>query len=141
MPVIGLAVVLAVSLLAPLAAGAQQPTKIPKLGYLTNDSVSVDLPRRNAFREGLRDLGYIEGQSIVIEYRVGEGKTEKLNRSEKHQNFSESGPAGQVRGKCRITSCQFISFSCTDDLPPERFFRVNIRSESERAALAASWRP
>jgi len=78
MPVIGLAVVLAVSLLAPLAAGAQQPTKIPKLGYLTNDSVSVDLPRRNAFREGLRDLGYIEGQSIVIEYRVGEGKTEKL---------------------------------------------------------------
>ena len=57
---------------------AQQPKKIPKIGYLTNDSVSVDLPRRNAFKEGLRDLGYIEGQNIVIEYRVGEGHIEKL---------------------------------------------------------------
>jgi putative ABC transport system substrate-binding protein len=57
---------------------AQQPKKIPKIGYLTNDSVSVDLPRRNAFKQGLRDLGYIEGQNIVIEYRVGEGHSEKL---------------------------------------------------------------
>lgn len=59
-------------------AETQQAKKIPKLGYLTNDSVSVDLPRRNAFRQGLRDLGYIEGQNIVIEYRVGEGHSEKL---------------------------------------------------------------
>jgi len=56
----------------------------------------------------------------------------RRNRSEKHQNFSEGVPAGQVWGKCRITSCQFISFSCTEDLHPKRFFRVNIRSESER---------
>jgi len=55
----------------------------------------------------------------------------RRSRSEKHQNFSEGVPAGQVRGKCRITSCQFISFSCIEDLHPERFFRVNIRSESE----------
>ena len=59
-------------------AEAQQAKKVPKIGYLTNDSVAVDLPRRNAFRQGLRDLGYIEGQSIVIEYRVGEGRIEKL---------------------------------------------------------------
>jgi putative ABC transport system substrate-binding protein len=59
-------------------AQAQHPKKIPKIGYLTNDSVSVDLPRRNAFKQGLRDLGYIEGQNIVIEYRVGEGHSEKL---------------------------------------------------------------
>ena len=38
----------------------------------------------------------------------------------------------QVRGKCRITSCEFIPFSCTEDLHPERFSRDNIRSESER---------
>ncbi len=57
----------------------------------------------------------------------------RRNRSEKHQNFSEGVPAGQVRGKCRITSCQFTSFSCTEDLHPERFFLVNIRSESESA--------
>ncbi len=58
----------------------------------------------------------------------------RWNRSEKHQNFSEGVPAGPVRGKCRITSCQFISFSCTEDSHAERFFRVNIRSESERGA-------
>src|SRR3989442_9343778 len=62
----------------------------------------------------------------------------RRNRSEKHQNFSEGVPAGQVRGKCMITSCQFISFSCTEDLHPERFFRVNIRSESERGARSRS---
>ena len=59
-------------------AVAQQPTKIARLGYLTNDSVSVDLPRRSAFRRGLRDLGYIEGQNIVLEYRVADGDSKKL---------------------------------------------------------------
>jgi len=59
-------------------AEAQQPKKIPRIGYLTNDSVSVDLPRRNGFKQGLRDLGYIEGKDIVIEYRIGEGHSEKL---------------------------------------------------------------
>lgn len=59
-------------------AEAQQVKRVFKIGYLTNDSVAVDMPRRNAFRQGLRDLGYVEGQSIVIEYRVGEGHIEKL---------------------------------------------------------------
>lgn len=62
---------------APLSF-AQQAKKVPKIGYLTNDSVVVDEPRRSAFRQGLRDLGYIEDQNIVIEYRVGEGHIEKL---------------------------------------------------------------
>jgi putative tryptophan/tyrosine transport system substrate-binding protein len=59
-------------------AQAQQPKKFAKIGYLTNDSVAVDMPRRNAFRQGLRDLGYVEGQNIFIEYRIGEGNIEKL---------------------------------------------------------------
>jgi hypothetical protein len=63
--------------------------------------------------------------------RMEQEDLRRRNRSEKHQNFSEGVPAGQVRGKCRITSCQFTSFSCTEDLHPERFFRVNIRSESD----------
>jgi putative ABC transport system substrate-binding protein len=49
-----------------------------KIGYLTNDPVAVDAPRRNAFRKGLRDLGYVEGQNLMMEYRVGEGRVEKL---------------------------------------------------------------
>ena len=59
-------------------AEAQQPKKIPRIGYLTNDSVSVDLPRRNGFKQGLRDLGYIEGKDIAIDYRVGDGRSERL---------------------------------------------------------------
>jgi len=58
--------------------GAQQPKKVPHVGYLTHDSLSVDLPRRDGFKQGLRELGYTEGRNIVIEYRVGEGRIEKL---------------------------------------------------------------
>ncbi|MGH7894295.1 MAG: ABC transporter substrate-binding protein [Candidatus Binatia bacterium] len=77
-----LAIALVVSL-SPFAveaqpAAAQQPTKIARLGYLTSDSVSIDLARRNAFKQGLRDLGYIEGQNIVIEYRGAGGDSKTL---------------------------------------------------------------
>ncbi len=53
---------------APLAA-AQQPRKIPRLGYLAAVSASADAPRLEAFRQGLRDLGYVEGQNVLVEYR------------------------------------------------------------------------
>ncbi|MBI2154615.1 MAG: hypothetical protein HYV92_03125 [Candidatus Rokubacteria bacterium] len=66
-------------LVAPLAAHAQQPKKVPRIGYLTGDSVSADLPRRDAFRQGLRELGYIEGQNILVEYRTAEGKVDRLS--------------------------------------------------------------
>jgi putative tryptophan/tyrosine transport system substrate-binding protein len=63
----------------PIAARAQQRAKIPLLGYLTGDSDSVDLPRRKAFREGLHQLGYREGQTILIEYRTAAGNTERYS--------------------------------------------------------------
>jgi putative ABC transport system substrate-binding protein len=63
----------------PLAARAQQPTKVRLLGYLTGDSDSADSPRRKAFRDGLRNLGYNEGQTILIEYRTAAGSVEKLS--------------------------------------------------------------
>src|ERR1044071_8389725 len=59
-------------------AQAQHPAQVFKIGYLTNDSVAVDLPRRNVFRQALRDLGYVEGQNILIEYRIAEGRIERL---------------------------------------------------------------
>ena len=66
-----------VSLIAGLVEA--QPTKrVFKIGYFTNDSAPVDMPRRNAFRQGLRDLGYVEGENIVTEYRIGEGRVERL---------------------------------------------------------------
>ena len=63
----------------PIAARAQQPAKVPLLGYLTGDSDSADSPRRKAFRDGLRNLGYNEGQTILIEYRTAAGSVEKLS--------------------------------------------------------------
>jgi putative ABC transport system substrate-binding protein len=70
--------VLASSLLAaPLAAEAQQAAKIARIGLLvTNLAASPHLPE--AFRQGLRDLGYVEGRNLVIEYRDAEGKVDRL---------------------------------------------------------------
>jgi putative tryptophan/tyrosine transport system substrate-binding protein len=48
---------------------AQQPKKIARVGYLAAISAAADAPRREAFRHGLRELGYIEGQNLFIEFR------------------------------------------------------------------------
>jgi putative tryptophan/tyrosine transport system substrate-binding protein len=57
---------------------AQQPKKIPRIGLLGVISASAAEGRIEAFRQGLRDLGYVEGKNIVIEYRNAEGKLERL---------------------------------------------------------------
>ena len=61
-----------------LIAEAQQPTKVPRIGYSSCYSPSVDPARREAFRQGLRELGYVEGKNIVIEWRSAEGKLDRL---------------------------------------------------------------
>src|SRR6266581_8867661 len=61
----------------PLGASAQQAAKVPRIGYLSgNLAANPHLPE--AFRQGLRDLGYVEGRNVVIEYRDAEGKNERL---------------------------------------------------------------
>jgi putative tryptophan/tyrosine transport system substrate-binding protein len=66
-----------VLLLTGSLVGAQQPTKVPRIGFL-GTSPSAIAARIGAFREGLRDLGYVEGKNIVIEYRSAEGKLDRL---------------------------------------------------------------
>jgi putative tryptophan/tyrosine transport system substrate-binding protein len=56
----------------PLAAHAQQPAKIPRIGIID------EAPMWNAFRQGLRDLGYVEGQNIAFDYRYANGVPERL---------------------------------------------------------------
>jgi putative ABC transport system substrate-binding protein len=75
---VALTVTLGLTLLAaPLGAEAQQAAKIARIGYLSpNLATSPHL--REAFRQGLRDLGYVEGRNLVIEYRDAEGKVERL---------------------------------------------------------------
>jgi putative ABC transport system substrate-binding protein len=77
MRLIGLAVILTVGLtLAPLAVEAQQAAaNVARIGMLA-DATSPHL--REAFLQGLRDLGYVEGRNLVIEYRDAEGKPERL---------------------------------------------------------------
>jgi putative ABC transport system substrate-binding protein len=78
MRLIGLAVVLTLGLtLATLAVEAQQTEKVPKIGYL-HPHLAASPHLHEAFRQGLRDLGYVEGRNVVIEYRSAEGKPERL---------------------------------------------------------------
>src|SRR2546426_6446506 len=67
-----------VLLLTVSLAEAQQSAKIPRIGILTPDPISARAQLFDAFRQGLRDLGYIEGQNIAIEWRSAEGKLDRL---------------------------------------------------------------
>jgi putative tryptophan/tyrosine transport system substrate-binding protein len=66
-------------LLAPCSvAEAQQPTKIPRIAVLIGSSLAANAVRIDAFRQSLRDLGYVEGKNIAIEFRSAEGKFDRL---------------------------------------------------------------
>ena len=71
-------VVVLALLAAPLAAGAQQARKVPRIGYLSLQRAEGDKSWVAAFRQGLRELGYVEGQNVVIEQRHAAGRSERL---------------------------------------------------------------
>ena len=60
------------------SAEAQQPEKVPRIGYLGGVSLSANTARHEAFRQGLRELHYLEGKNIVIDWRSADGKLERL---------------------------------------------------------------
>jgi ABC-type uncharacterized transport system substrate-binding protein len=71
-------VLVAATFVYPHLAYAQQPKKVPRIGFL---SATGPQPRNEAFREGLRELGYVEGQNIVIEWRFAEGKPDRISHN------------------------------------------------------------
>ena len=72
-------ILVAVVLLAiGVIAEAQEPKKVPRIGVIFPAFSSVFSPFMAAFREGLHDLSYIEGKSVVVEARYGEGKEDRL---------------------------------------------------------------
>jgi putative ABC transport system substrate-binding protein len=73
-----LAVAVAVGLLVAQLAEAQQPRKIPHIGFQSSVSANAVQSRLEAFRLGLRELGWVEGQSITIDYRLAEGRNDRL---------------------------------------------------------------
>ena len=62
---------------APLPAEAQQTAKVARIGFLSLN-LAPNPHLKEAFRQGLRDLGYVEGRNVVIEYRDAGGKVERL---------------------------------------------------------------
>jgi putative tryptophan/tyrosine transport system substrate-binding protein len=62
----------------PLAARAQQPTKLPTIGFLGATTPSTQTQRTTAFVQRLRQLGWIEGRTVAIEYRWAEGRYERF---------------------------------------------------------------
>ena len=60
------------------SAGAQQPAKVPRIGFFVGGFAPAYASRIEAFRQGLHDLGYVEGKNIVVEYRYGERKEERF---------------------------------------------------------------
>ncbi|TMA07036.1 MAG: ABC transporter substrate-binding protein, partial [Deltaproteobacteria bacterium] len=75
---LGLSVFAFVLVVAGSVADAQQTNKIPRIGYLSAQSLSAESSRLDGFRQALRELGYVEGKNFVIEYRFVEGKLDRL---------------------------------------------------------------
>ena len=63
---------------APLQGFAQPAAAMPRIGFLGAANPTAWAPRLDAFRAGLRDLGYVEGKNIAIEYRFAEGQYDRL---------------------------------------------------------------
>src|SRR5262245_32606795 len=74
--IVGIIVTLALGLLTPLTADAQTPAKIPHIGII--GEFPKDSPYWGVFRQGLRELGYVEGQNLVIEWRITQGKLDRF---------------------------------------------------------------
>jgi putative tryptophan/tyrosine transport system substrate-binding protein len=77
MRLIGLAIILNF-VLAPLAAEGQQAGKIYRIGMLETTSMALNAANLDAFRQGLRELGYVEGRNFMIEYRSADGRRERF---------------------------------------------------------------
>jgi putative ABC transport system substrate-binding protein len=68
----------AASAIRRTATGAQTPPKIPRVGYIAGSSATTTEHVVGAFRQRLRELGYVEGQTITLEVRYAEGLSERI---------------------------------------------------------------
>jgi len=113
----------AILLAVAVIAEAQQPGKIPRIGYLTGTSLSGMANRIEPFRQGLRDLGYAEGKNIVIEWRGADGNRDRQRALAtelvrlKVDVIVTAGPGGTVAAK-EATSTIPIVIVMTQDPDP-----------------------
>jgi len=89
-------------LAAPLATQAQQPGKVHRIGYLGVTTASSYARHVEALRLGLRDLGYVEGKNLAIEYRWAEDKYDRLperNDDDPHRHGNQRRRRGHRVGR------------------------------------------
>lgn len=94
--------------------------KVPRIGYLSGGSASSGSPRLDAFRQGLRELGYVEGQNIAIEYRYAEGNLDRMpNLADElirlKVDVIVSGTEQGIRAAQKATKTIPIVFTATGD--------------------------
>ena len=113
-----LAIIVTVFLLAtPLAAAAQPAGKVPRVGVLANGSAATS-PPVDAFRQGLRDFGHVEGQNIALEIRWAEGRFERLPELAaelvrwKPNVLVTAGPYGLQAARRTTTTIPIVMISC-----------------------------
>jgi putative ABC transport system substrate-binding protein len=105
---------------APLAAKAQQAGKVHRIGFLGNSTAALEAHLVEAFREGLRELGYVEGQNIVIEYRWAEGKYERFPAliadllAQKVESIVTAGTPASLAVKKATTSVPLVMVAVGD---------------------------
>ncbi len=112
-----LAIILTVLLATPLAAGAQPAGKVQRVGVLANGSAATS-PPVDAFRQGLRDFGHIEGQNIALEIRWAEGRFERLPEMAaelvrwKPDVLVTAGPYGLEAARRATTTIPIVMIAC-----------------------------
>ena len=112
---------LASAFAAPLAAEAQQRGKVYRVGYVTSSSADRSAQAVDAFRLGLRELGYVEGQNIVVDYRFGEGSGERADELaaelvRSNVDVIVASARGVWAAKKATTSIPIVFLSITDPI-------------------------
>ena len=120
------AILAAVMLLAvAVIAEAQQPKKVPRIGYLSGIDPASESTRFEPIRLALRELGYIEGQTIAIEYRYAEGMRDRYPEDIRLLHFQVSDCENSAHGSTGLTTngCQTLQIK-----------RLAVRPEPGRRA-------
>ena len=104
-----------------LPTGAQQPGKVYRVGFLTSGTPDVYARALEAFKLGLRELGYVEGQNIVVDYRFGEGSNERTDELaaelvRSNVDVIVASARGAFSAKTATTSIPIVFLGITDPI-------------------------